>query len=148
METNKPSIHVIRNETINYNNSIVINSRKLSEVFCYSREFKTPHDIKVLTVKLDIPFTGNDTIGSRSRILLYLDDTLLCDGTMHNQDQWELKPLHLEGICVDVKPGIHKLKLMCCVDKGNLHIPHYHTAYIEHTIDPKISGKLVIIEQN
>ena len=76
----------------------------LTEVFCYSREFQTFHDIKVLTVKLDIPFTGNEAVGTRSRILLYLDDHLLCDGTMYNQVNWELKPLHLEGTVVDIKP--------------------------------------------
>ena len=142
------SIHIIKNERINYNNSVKISSTQLTEVFYYSREFKTFHDIKVLTVKLDIPFTGNEIVGTRSRILLYLDDHLLCDGTMYNQVNWELKPLHLEGTVVDIKPGNHKIKLMCCVNGGILHIPHFHPQYIENTIKPPISGNLLIIAQN
>ena len=62
----------------------------------------------MLTVILDIPFTGNQCSRSRSRILLYFGDELLCDGTIFNQNEWELKPLNLEGIVVDVKPGIIK----------------------------------------
>ena len=142
------SIHIIKNERINYNNSVKISSTQLTEVFYYSREFKTFHDIKVLTVKLDIPFTGNEAVGTRSRILLYLDDHLLCDGTMYNQVNWELKPLHLEGTVVDIKPGNHKIKLMCCVNGGILHIPHVDPQSIENTIKPPISGNLLIIAQN
>lgn len=129
-------------------NSITITSPKLTEVYHYSREFKTLHEFKMLTVILNIPFTGNNTASSRSRILLYFDDELLCDGTIFNSNSWELKPLHLEGIAVDVKPGNHKVKLICCVDQGELNIPHYNVNGIEHRIKPEISGKLVIIGQN
>ena len=144
---NISSVHIIKNERINYNSTIKISSPQLTEVYHYSREFKTLHEFKILTVILNIPFTGNYTAGSRSRILLYLDDELLCDGTFYT-NSWELKPLHLEGIAVDVKPGNHKVKLMCCVDKGELNIPHYNVIGIEHTIKPELSGKMVIIGQN
>ena len=145
---NISSVHIIKNERIHYNNSITINSLNLTEVYHYSREFKTFNEFKMLTVILDIPFTGNNVAISRSRILLYLDDELLCDGTIFNQNQWELKPLHLEGIAVDIKPGNHKVKLMCCVDKGILNIPHFNEINIEKTIKPELSGKFVIIGQN
>ncbi len=34
---------------------------------------------------------------------------------------------------------------MCCVDGGTLNIPLYNTNYIEHTVKPEISGKLIIL---
>ena len=145
---NISSVHIIKNERIKYNETINISSTQLTEVFHYSREFKTLHEFKMITVILDIPFTGNNTAKTRSRILLYLDDELLCDGTICNQSSWELKPLHLEGIAVDVKPGNHRVKLMCCVNGGILNIPHYNKGDIEYTIKPEISGKMVIIGQN
>ena len=45
---------------------------------------------------------------------------------MCNEVNWELKPLFLEGIGINVKSANHKLKLMCCVDGGELNIPHYN----------------------
>ena len=99
---NISSVHIIQNQRINYNNSITINTPQLTEVYHDTREFKTCHEFKMLTVVLNIPFTGNDTADARSRILLYLDDELLCDGSVYNTNPWELKPLHLEGIAVDV----------------------------------------------
>ena len=148
MPFNISSVHVIKNERIHYNSSVTINSPNLTEVYYYTREFKTIHEFKMLTVILDIPFTGNKTACSRSRILLYLDDELLCDGTIYNQVEWELKPLHLQGITFNVRPGDHKVRLMCCVDKGILHIPCYVGKCIENTIKPELSGKIVIIGQN
>ena len=142
------TMDIIKNEKIGYNNSIMISSKELTEVFHYSREFITQIDYKFITVKLNIPFTGNDSAGKRSRILLYLDDELLCDGTKYNQVQWELHPIHLEGIKLNVKAGNHKIKLMCCVDGGNLHIPHFNTNFIENTIKPEIFSTLIIIGQN
>ena len=67
---------------------------------------------------------------------------------MYNQVNWELKPLFLEGIGMNIKSGNHKIKLMCCVDGGELYIPHYNSGYIEHTIKPEISGKLIILGFN
>ncbi len=142
------SMDIIKNEKIRYNNSIIISSTQLTEVFHYSREFITQIDYKFIIVKLNIPFTGNDSQGKRSRILLYLDDDVLCDGTKFNQVPWELHPIHLEGIKLNVQPGNHKIKLMCCVDGGNLNIPHYNTNLIEYTIKPEIFSTLVIIGQN
>ena len=64
-------IDIIKNEKLGYNSSIIVSSKELNEVFYYSRDFKTLKDYKLLSIKLNIPFTGNDTAGSRSRILLY-----------------------------------------------------------------------------
>ena len=139
---------LIKNEKIGYNNSIQINSQSLIEVYHYSREFLINIDYKILTVKLNIPFSGNDSSNKRSRILLYLDEEMICDGSIFNTNSWELKPLFLEGISVNVKAGYHKIKLMCCVDGGTLNIPHYNTNNFEHKIKPELSGRLTIIGQN
>jgi len=139
---------LIKYEKIGYNCSITVTSNQLTEVFHYSREFITKKDYNILIVKLSIPFTGNNTQGKRSRILLYLDDEIICDGTMYNEVHWELKPLFLEGIGINVKSANHKLKLMCCVDGGELNIPHYNPGCIEHTIKPEISGRLIILGFN
>ena len=148
--TSRPisSIDIIKNEKIGYNQSITISNSQLTEVFHYSREFITQIDYKLLSVKLNIPFTGNDSAGKRSRVILYVDDEPICDGSMHNQVNWELKPLQLEGICLNVKAGYHKIKLMCCVDGGNLNIPHYNSSCIENTVKPEIFGKIIILGQN
>ena len=142
------SNELIKYEKIGYNCSITVTSNQLTEIFHYSREFIAKKDYNILIVKLHIPFTGNNSAGKRSRILLYLDNEVICDGTMYNEVYWELKPLFLEGIGMNVKSGNHKIKLMCCVDGGELNIPHYNSSCIEHTIKPEISGKLIILGFN
>ena len=142
------SLDIIKNEKIGYNNHIIIDSKELTEVYHYSREFMTFFDYKLLTIKLSIPFTGNNIDGARSRVILYLDDEELCDGSMYNTYKWELKPIHLEGIGINIKAGNHKLKLKCCVDSGALYIPHFSIGCIENTVKPSIFGKLIIIGQN
>ena len=141
-------IDIIKNEKLGYNSSIIVSSKELNEVFYYSRDFKTLKDYKLLSIKLNIPFTGNNTAGSRSRILLYLDNEPICDGSIYNQSPWEIKPLNLEGFGFNVKNGNHKLQLKCCVNMGNLNIPHYNELEIEGTIEPKLFGNLIIIGQN
>ena len=142
------SLNIIKNEKIGYNNSIEISSKELTEVYHYSREFMTFSDYKLLTIKLSIPFTGNGNRSARSRVILYLDDEELCDGSMYNTYEWELKPIHLEGIGINVKEGKHKLMLKCCVDSGTLYIPHYNEKLIENTVKPSVFGRLIIIGQN
>lgn len=141
-------IDIIKNEKLGYNSSITLSSKQFNEVFYYSRDFKTLKDYKLLSIKLNIPFTGNDTTDSRSRILLYLDNEPICDGSIYNSQPWEFKPLNLEGFGFNVKNGNHKLQLKCCVNMGNLNIPHYNELEIEGTIEPKLFGNLIIIGQN
>ena len=101
------------------------------------------------TVRLSIPFTGNNGgLGVRSRILLYLDEELICDGSINNGSSWELKPLQLYGETFDLKPGEHTIKLMCCVSGNELFIPHLNLGGIEYTIKPEISGKMVALGFN
>ena len=140
------SFDIIKNEKIQYNCGIKISSSQLTEVFHYSREFITRIDYKLLSVKLNIPYTGNDG-DNRSRIILYLDDEAICDGSIYNS-RWELRPFQLEGIGVNVKAGSHKVKLMCCVDAGTLFIPALGSDCIENTIKPEIFAKMIIIGMN
>ena len=79
---------------------------------------------------------------------MYLDNEPICDGSIFNTSSWELKPLNLEGFGFNVKTGNHQLRLKCCVDKGNLNIPHFYETLIENTIEPKLFGNLIIIGQN
>ena len=65
------SLGIIKNEKIGYNEHITIDSKELTEVYHYSREFVTFFDYKLLTIKLSIPFTGNNTGNARSRVILY-----------------------------------------------------------------------------
>lgn len=140
------SFDIIKNEKIGYNCGITVTSSNLTEIYHYSREFITHIDYKLLSIKLNIPYTGNNG-NNRSRIILYLDNEAICDGSIYNSN-WELRPFQLEGICVNVKAGNHKLKLMCCVDAGKLYIPAFGIDCIENTIKPEIFGKLIIIGQN
>ena len=136
-------------QTIKYNDSIKIVSKTLTEVYHYTRIFNTTKNYKMCTVRLSIPFTGNNGgLGVRSRILLYLDEELICDGSIHNGSSWELKPLQLYGETFDLKPGEHTIKLMCCVSGNELFIPHLNLGGIEYTIKPEISGKMVALGFN
>ena len=133
-------------KTIKYNEPININSKTLTEVYHYSVDFTTNKKYKMVTVRLCIPFTGNSGgVGARSRILLYLDKEMICDGSIHNGTSYDLKPLHLYGEVFDLPPGKHSVKLMCSTAGGILTIPHYDSRYIDHTDKPEISGKVTIL---
>ena len=150
MEANNcPSFDKLLCQTIKYNDSIKIDSKSLIEVYHYTRIFNTNKKYKMCTVRLSIPFTGNNGgLGARSRILLYLDEELICDGSMHNGIQWELKPLQLYGEVFELKPGEHTVRLKCCVSGNELYIPHYNIKGAEFTIKPEISGKMVVLGFN
>jgi len=143
------SFDILLNQTIKYNDSINIVSKTLVEVYHYTRSFTTTQNYKMCTVRLNIPFTGNDGgLSIRSRILLYLDEELICDGSIHNGTSYELKPLQLIGELFDLKSGKHIIKLKCCVSGNTLHIPHYNPEKIENTIKPELTGKIVVIGFN
>ena len=107
METNhNSSFDKLLCQTIKYNDSIKIVSKTLTEVYHYTRIFNTSKNYKMCTVRLSIPFTGNNGgLGVRSRILLYLDEELICDGSIYNGSKYELKPLQLYGEIFDLKLG-------------------------------------------
>ena len=142
------TIDILKNETIRYNSSILVNSRKLKEVYHYTREFITEIDYKLITIRLNIPLTGIDKAKCYARILLYLDDKMLCDGSIWSHVKWELKPIFLEGTGVNIQKGIHKIKLMCSVSGGNLNIPYFDNTSELYTIKPELSSQLTIITQN
>ena len=142
---NLSSIDVIKSEKIGYNKSVIVNSRQLSEVFYYSREFDTNIIYKLCTVQLNIPYTGirgNNTI---ARILLYLDNDMIYDATIYTKESYILRPLNLSGHKCNLQPGHHTLKLFACTSKDELHIPHLSKLGPEFLIQPPISGSYLII---
>ena len=144
--TTNSTIDILKNETIRYNSSILVSSKKLNEVYHYSREFETKIEYKLITIKLNIPLTGIDKSKCYARILLYLDNQMLCDASIYSHVEWELKPIFLEGTSVNISKGIHKIKLMCSVTGGNLNIPYFDN--ISELIKPELSSQLIIIAQN
>ena len=142
------NLDILKNETIKYNNSIIISIKKLEEVYFYSRDINTSKDYKLISIKLNIPLVAINEKKKYARILLYFDDQMIYDGTIWSQVEWEMKPLNLEGIVTDIKKGEHKLKLKCCVSGGKLYIPYYDTTSILYSIKPELSGKLIVIGQN
>ena len=126
----------------------MVNTKELSEVYHYSRSFTTDIDCKLITVKLNIPLVGINEKKNYSRILLYLDNDMICDGSIWSHVEWELKPIYLEGIGVNIKKGDHSVKLMCSVAGGKLNIPYFDTSCALNTIKPPLSSKLIIIGQN
>ena len=85
---NNNNFQIIKNETINYNHAILVQSKELSEVYHYSRSFITDIDYKLITVKLNIPLVGIDQKKNYSRILLYLDNEMICDGSIWSHVEW------------------------------------------------------------
>ena len=141
-------LNIIMNETIKYNNSILIQSNTLIETYHYSRTFNIDMNFKLINIKLNIPLVGIDKEKQYARILLYFDDEMICDGSIWSHIPWELKPLFLEGIATNVKEGNHKIKLMCCVTGGSLNIPYFDTKSVLFKIKPELSSKLIVIGQN
>ena len=144
-----PNFDIIKDEKIGFNDTIKIKSSQLTEVYHYSREFDTNIDYKLCTVQLNIPFSSLMYGCCCARILLYLDDDMICDGSFAIQKDWFLHPLNLFGHKTNLKKGHHKMKLMAAVNNNSeLHIPHINFEGPEYTVKPTISGNLLIIGNN
>ena len=142
------NLNIIKDEKIGYNQSIIINSKELNEVFHYSREFDTNIDYKLLTVQLNIPYTATMENYSMARILLYLDEDMIYDGTICSHAGLVLRPLNLFGHKSHFRAGHHKIKLMACTSSGELHIPHLNLKGLEFLIKPSLSGSYLILGYN
>ena len=139
------STHVIKDEKIGYNQSVIVNSKELTEVFYYSREFDTFINFKLCTVQLNIPYSGLRGYESVARILLYLDEDLICDGSIYSKEAYILRPLNLSGYKSNLIAGHHKLILKACTNNAELHIPHININGSEYIIKPPISGSILIV---
>ena len=134
--------HLIKHEVIGFNCEIKSNSKDFEELYHYSREFNVTNNYSFCSVTYSIPFVCS--YQCRSRILLYLDDEVLDDCTMHCLKD-DLRPLKLSGIFENLQIGRHKVKIMACTDGGTLVIPHINPPFIEITKSPKITARLDII---
>ena len=152
-EVNKTISKEIENKTpkilfqqkLEYIAPVLIDQKELTEVPYYTREFKTEQIYNIVQVNINIPYTSMDTDCSHGKILTYLDNEMICDSTIHNQYQWELKPLTIIGYVKNLPIGNHKIKILACVDKGTLNLPHLWKTCIEYTIKPIVSGSMTII---
>ena len=136
---------ILFQQKLEYIAPVLIDQKELTEVPYYSREFKTEQIYNIVQVNINIPYTSMDTDYSHGKILTYLDNEMICDSTIHNQYQWELKPLTIIGYVKNLPIGNHKIKILACVDKGTLNLPHLCKTCIEYTIKPIVSGSMTII---
>ena len=136
---------IIKSEKIGYNQSVVVNSNNLTEDFYYSREFDTKINYKLCTVQLNIPYSGIRQKNSIARIILYLDEEEIYDGSIYNVEDYILRPINLCGNKINLMAGHHKVKLMACTNNEELHIPHLNLKGVEYTIKPSIFGSYLII---
>ena len=139
------NIDIIKSEKIGYNQSVIVNSKQLDEVFYYSREFVTMKNYKLCTVQLNIPYSGIRKKNSVARIILYLDDEAIYDGSIYNAEDYILRPINLCGHKKNLMAGQHKIKLMACTDNEELHIPHLNLNGYEFIIKPEIFGSYLVI---
>lgn len=153
-EVNKNISKEIENKTpkilfyqkLEYISPVLIDQQELTEVPYYTREFKTEKIYNIVQVNINIPYTSMDKDASHGKILTYLDNEMICDSTIYNRFQWELKPLTIMGYVKNLPKGNHKIKILACVDKGStLNLPHLWKSCIEYTIKPIVSGSMTII---
>ena len=139
---------ILIDEQIGYNQSIIISSLFPTEIFHYSRQFVTNKNYKLCTVKLNIPYTTTKGFRTIARVLLYLDNDMIYDGTIFSEQSNIIRPMNFNGHKSNLNFGQHSLKLMACVNSGELHIPHLNKTGQEFLIQPPISGSLLIIGYN
>ena len=136
---------ILFQQKLEYIAPVLIDQKELTEVPYYTREFKTEQIYNIVQININIPYTSMDTDWSHGKILTYLDNEMICDSTINNRYQWELKPLTIIGYVKNLPIGNHKIKILACVDKGTLNLPHLWKTCIEYTIKPIVSGSMTII---
>ena len=136
---------ILFQQNLEYNASVLINQKELTEVPYYTREFKTEQIYNIVQVNINIPFTGIDKEWGRAKILTYLDNEKICDSSILSRFDYELKPLTIIGYVKNLPIGNHKIKILACVDQGTLNLPHLYETCIEYTIKPIVSGSMTII---
>ena len=150
LPTNPPSnFQILLSQKLKFNCSISIDDKSLTEVSFYTRDFTTEENFKLINVKINIPFVGNNEGNrngclTRNRILTYIDDELACDSSITSYKEWELQNLNIDGFITDLKPGKHTLRIKACVNFGTLYIPFLNKSYIEYTINPPLSCGMLI----
>ena len=115
---NSSLFDIIKDEKIGYNQSVIVNSLQLSEIHYYSREFDTNKNYKLCTIQLNIPYTGIRGFETIARILLYLDEEMIYDGTIYSKNAYILRPLNLSGHKSNLQAGHHSLKLFACTSNA------------------------------
>ncbi len=130
--------------SITFSSSITASSTAWVELTHYRRTVTTPA-LSNLLITLHIPFAGNDTAGTRSRIRLAFDSANVSDSTKYNTQAWELHEVTLTGLVSGVTAGTHTIRVYAAVSGGTLNIPHYNTGANEATLVPAIFANLSLI---
>ena len=146
--SNISNMNIIKDERIGYNQSVIVNSRQLAEIFYYSREFITNINFNLCTIQLTIPYSGIRGYNTVARILLYLDNEVIYDSSIYSKEAYILRPLNLSGHKCNLLAGHHKIKLLACTNNAELHIPHLNPKGEENMIQPPISGSYLVIGFN
>ena len=73
---------------------------------------------------------------------------MIYDGSIFSEQAYIIRPMNFNGHKCNLSIGQHSLKLMACVNSGELHIPHLNQKGQEFLIQPPISGSLLIIGYN
>ena len=131
-------------ENIGFTSHVTTAATTWAEITHYTRTITTPA-LSNLIITLHIPFVGNDTAGTRSRIRLTFDGITISDATKYNTDAWELHEITLTGLVQNVPAGTHTIKVYAAVSGGTLYIPYYNTSLIEATLSPAIFANLYLV---
>ena len=131
-------------QKLEYISSLLIDQKSLTEIPYYTKEFETDNIYNIVQVNINIPYSFVDIEWGRGKILTYLDDEMINDSTILNRFT-EIRPLTILGYVQNLQKGKHKIKILACVDKGNLNLPHINKSYLEYTIPPIVSGSIIVI---
>ena len=135
----------ILNEALKYTDSITCDSSSWQDIYYYTRTFETTMVYSICQIRLSVPLVGNSDQYSMSRIIMYLDDEELCDGSSFSNYAWVLSPLNLIGVKEFLQIGKHRVRISACVRKpGCLFIPAYGSGHPNAPLTPIIQGRYLI----
>ena len=145
------TMKLIHFEKINFDKSVLINSKVLTTVPWCQKNFYTDKEMALCTININIPYMGNVSPSKDSwmstKIVLFIDDEPIYTGQFNSHSVYPLRPWFISADKPYLKSGQHKISLKACVaeDGHTLSIPYVDTNNIEYTIEPKNFATIKII---
>ena len=145
------TMKLIHFEKINFDKSVLINSKVLTTVPWCQKNFYTDKEMALCTININIPYMGNVSPSKDSwmstKIVLFIDDEPIYTGQFNSHSVYPLRPWFISADKPYLKSGQHKISLKACVarDGHTLGIPFVYTSNIEYTIEPKNFATIKII---